>query len=96
MIIKRPFEKGLFDRPGVDTRYFGKDAEDFLESINWHSDINYLGKECVVNGRDKGIIVGIEDSESYDDYYYIVFIPETGEVTYPLANDAQFIGTIEV
>lgn len=96
MILKYPFDEGgLLERPGVDTQYFGKDAEDFLESINWHSDIEYLGKECITDRDQKqGIIVGFEDSESAMDYYFIVFIPETGEVYYELANSPTFTKNI--
>lgn len=95
MILKYPFdEEGLLERPGVDTQYFGKDAEDFLESINWHSDIDYLGKECITDEGKQGIIVGFEDSESAMDYYFIVFVPETGKVSYELANSSTFTKNI--
>lgn len=95
MILKQPFEKGLLKSKGIDTQYFGKDAEDFLRSIKWDKDIEYLGKECVVDNKE-GIIIGIEDSESFRDYYFIVFIPETGKVTYPLANDHTFTKNIKL
>lgn len=95
MILKYPFDEGgLLERPGVDTQYFGKDAEDFLESINWHSDIDYLGKECITDEGKQGIIVGFEDSESAMDYYFIVFIPETGKASYELANSPTFTKNI--
>lgn len=95
MILKYPFDEGgLLERPGVNTQYFGKDAEDFLESINWHSDIDYLGKECITDEGKRGIIVGFEDSESAMDYYFIVFIPKTGEVSYELANSPTFTKNI--
>lgn len=90
MIRKFPFEKGLRGIPGVDTHYFGKDAEDFLESINWHSDIEYLGKECTTFHGKQGIIVGFEDCESAMDYYFIVYIPEEDTVCYELANSVDF------
>ncbi len=96
MIIKRQFEKGLTGLPGVDTRYFGKDAENFLESINWHTEIDYLGKECTADGDKTGIIIGFEDSESYMDYYFIIFIIETEEVVYQLANSSSFIKSIKI
>lgn len=95
MILKYPFEKGLTGNSGVDTHYYGKDAEDFLRSINWGSDVKYLGKECITSRtRQKGIVVGIEDSESAMDYYFIVFVPETGDVFYELANSPFFTKTI--
>lgn len=79
----------------VDTEYYGKDAEDFLESINYHSDIEYLGKECYTS-RGSGIIIGFEDSQSASDYYFIVYIPNTREVYYQLANSSSFTKTIKV
>lgn len=94
MILKYPFEEGLLNKPGVDTHYFGKDAEDFLESINWHSDIEYLGKECVTNKGKQGIIVGFEDCEYISDYYFIVYVPEEDTVYYELANSAAFVKSI--
>lgn len=90
MILKFPYEKGLDGMSGVDTQYFGKDAEAFLESINWHSDIEYLGKECTTSHNKNGIIIGFEDSNSYDDYYFIVYLPEEGKVVYELANSHLF------
>ena len=95
MIIENKFTK--YDtETGINTRYFGKDAEDFLENINWHSDIDYLGKECTVVGKQQGIIIGIEDNEEYNDYYYIVYIPQDNRVTYVLANNTNFINTIKL
>lgn len=97
MILKFPFEKGIIRLgSGVDTQYFGKDAEDFLESINWHKDIEYLGKECTTSRGKQGIIVGFEDSESAMDYYFIVYIPELDTVEYELANSAEFVNNIIV
>lgn len=97
MILKYPFEKGLFDQPGVDTRYFGKDAEDFLKGIGWQEDIKYLGKECLAyNAKKEGVIIGIEDSELFDDYYFIVFVPESEKLYYELANNPEFINSIKL
>lgn len=97
MILKFPFEKGSIRQgPGTDTQYFGRDAEDFLESINWHSDIEYLGKECINRYNERGIIIGVEDSESAMDYYYIVYSPETGVTTYELANSTEFVKSIVI
>ncbi len=95
MIIKKPFEIGLNGESGIDVRYFGKDAENFLRSIKWDKSIEYLGKECIEDDK-RGIIVGFEDSASYMDYYYIVYFPESGETTYALANNAEFTRTIIV
>ena len=95
MIVKHSFEKGLSGLPGVDTQYYGKDAKDFLESINWYEEIDYIGKNCIIDGGKEGVIIGFEDSESYMDYYYIVYILETGKVDYALANSASFVKNIE-
>lgn len=78
------------------TRYFGKDAGDFLENINWHSDIQYLGKECTTKKGKQGIIVGFEDNHAFDDYYYIIYDIEDRITVYELANNTKFVETIKV
>lgn len=90
MIIKRTVEKDIYGRgPVEDVQYFGKDAEEFLKSIKWDKSINYLGKECTTDKGLQGIIIGIEDCNSFCDYYYIVYVPESKQVTYELANSAD-------
>lgn len=95
MILVYPYETGLNGPSEIDTQYFGKDAENFLKSINWLEDINYLGKECVTE-KGRGIIIGFEDCCSANDYYFIVYLPEIGEVCYQLANHRPFIESIEI
>lgn len=90
MILEIPYTKGLYDENGIDYRYYGLDAINFLIDMNWESDIQYLGKEC-----DEGIIIGIEDSNSHCDYYYIVYDPKTDKAKYILANDTKFVNTIK-
>lgn len=58
--------------------------------------INYLGKECTTDKGLQGIIIGIEDCNSFCDYYYIVYVPESKQVTYELANSADFVKTIKI
>lgn len=89
MILKVPYTKGLVDYLGTDYRYYGKDAEEFLKSIGWEHDIKFLGKEC-----KHGIIIGIEDSNSCADYYYIVYDPKTDKISYQLANNNEFFNSI--
>lgn len=97
MIIKRTVEKNLHGNgPVEDVQYFEKDAEEFLKSIGWDKSIKYLGKECATDKNQHGIIIGFEDSQSFFDYYYIVYIPETEKVTYKLANDADFVKSIKL
>lgn len=97
MIIKKTIEKDLHGNgPVEDVQYFGKDAEEFLKSIKWDNSIKYLGKECTADKNQHGIIIGFEDSQSFFDYYYIVYIPETEKVTYKLANDADFVKSIKL
>lgn len=91
MIVTSPFDKGLSGFPGVDTKYYGKDAEDFLESINWHTEIDYIGSDCITDEGKNGVIIGFEDSESFMDYYYIVYVPETDKVEYVLTNSPFFV-----
>lgn len=89
MIIEHPCKK-------VDTHYFGKDAEVFLKEIGWEGDVVYLGKECTVKSNNKGIIIGIEDSNTFMDYYYIVYVPAEDKLYYELANSSEFVNTIIV
>lgn len=91
MILEIPYDKGLYDENGIDYRYYGKDAEEFLKHIKWEGDIKYLGKEC-----PEGIIIGVEESNSYNDYYFIAYDPKTGKVNYPLINNATFLNSIIV
>ena len=96
MIIKRTVEKDIYGRgPVEDVQYFGKDAEEFLKSIKWDKSINYLGKECTTDKGLQGIIIGIEDCNSFCDYY-IVYVPESKQVTHELANSADFVKTIKI
>lgn len=55
----------------------------------------YIGKKCTTLNGYEGIIIGFEDNSYYRDYYYIVFVPETKEIVYALANNAGFIETIK-
>lgn len=97
MIIKKTIEKDLHGNgPVEDVQYFGKDAEEFLKSIKWDKSIKYLGKECTIDKNQYGIIIGFEDSNSFIDYYYIIYLPEIGQITYELANNASFTRTIKV
>lgn len=91
MIVYRKYDNST----DIDTEYYGEDAENFLESINWHSDIEYLGKECITS-QGVGIIIGVEDSQSASDYYFIVYIPNTREIFYQIANSQRFISTIKI
>lgn len=97
MIIRETVEKDIYGRgPVEDVQYFGKDAEEFLKSIKWDKSINYLGKECTTDKGLQGIIIGIEDCNSFCDYYYIVYVPESKQVTHELANSADFVKTIKI
>lgn len=94
MIYKAPFEKGLYG-PGVDTRYFGDDARNFLKNMNWRKESGYIGKECITSReREQGIIIGFEDSQCAADYYFTVFIPDGEKVVYELVNYSPFIESI--
>lgn len=55
----------------------------------------YIGKKCTTLNGYEGIIIGFEDNSYYRDYYYIIFVPETKEIVYALANNAGFIETIK-
>lgn len=94
MVIEYPFRDGLYNSPGVNTQYFGKDAENFLESINWHTEIEYLGKECITSKNKQGIIVGFENNQCFSDYYFIIYCPKDKSIFYELANNSEFIKSI--
>lgn len=64
--------------------------EEFREDVK-----KYIGKECTTLEGYRGIIIGFEDNSYYRDYYYIVFVPETKEIVYALANNSQFTETIK-
>ena len=90
MITKVPFDDDLFGNPirGENISYYGIDA---LQ--NCPADIaKYLFKDCKVETKN-GIIIGFEDNRQVDDYYFIVYIPELGKVTYQLCID--IINTIK-
>ena len=44
-----------------------------------------------IYGRDP-----VEDCNSFYDYYYIVYVPESKQVVYELANSADFVKTIKI
>lgn len=82
-----------------DVQYFGNDAlnanirEDFKEDIK-----KYLGKDCsIIRGEEviDGVIIGIEDNNTFQDYYYIVYSPEKKQVFFQLCNDVSFCKTIK-
>lgn len=72
------------------TQYYGNDAITFAECHkredikNWI--LSCLSKDCNIRG-EKGIVIGVEDNEVFIEYYLIVFIPETKEITYELSVD---------
>lgn len=45
---------------------------------------------------NESVIIGIEDCNSFCDYYYIVYVPESKQVVYELANSADFVKTIKI
>lgn len=95
MKLEIPFESGICDIPGTDIRYYGEDAKEFLRSSKLYEDINLIGKDCITEDGDEGIIIGIEDSESFMDYYFITFIPSKEIVKYELANNPEFYKNIK-
>ena len=70
----------------------------FIYLFIWYIQMSqyYLGKECTIDKGLQGIIVGIEDCNSFCDYYYIVYVPESKQVMYELANSADFVKTIKI
>lgn len=85
MIVKHKAKNGVCG--SIDTQYFGKDAVKFNAFGDTAQNIY---KECETE-KGRGIIIGVEDNETFMDVYYIVYIPSTRETTFKLVNNASFI-----
>jgi hypothetical protein len=78
----------ISDRICTDIQYFGEDIikanvkDEIKELIK-----NSLNKNCLTSNGDKGVIIGFEDCNSLDDYYFIVFCPKTEKIAYELINN---------
>lgn len=97
MIKETIIEKDLHGNgPVTDYQYFGKDAVEFLKSKGFDKDIEYLGKECITYKDKRGIIIGIENSNSFLDYYFIIYLIEGDKLCYELLNNASFTKSIIV
>ena len=87
MIIRIPFSNGLFEKAGENILYYGNSVKD---SNSPKSITNDAGKDCTYNKR-KGVIIGIEDCNQLDDYYYIVYLPDINNIAYSLCNSEELI-----
>lgn len=87
MIIRIPFSNGLFEKARENILYYGNSVKDsnIPKSIT-----NDVGKDCTYNKR-KGVIIGIEDCNQLDDYYYIVYLPDINNIAYSLCNSEELI-----
>ena len=87
MIIEHKAKSNICGRKGsfTNTQYFGKDAIEF-NAFGAHN----IYKECETK-KGRGIIIGVEDNETFMDIYYIVYIPSTGETIFELVNNASFV-----
>lgn len=90
MIIERISNEDIYGNKGEFkvAQYYGESALDFAGSRK-REDVkqwlkNLLFKDCIVQNK-KGVIIGVEDNEEFNDYYLIVFIPETTEIKYELS-----------
>lgn len=78
-----------------DIQYFGEDVlradvnDEIKELIK-----NSINKNCIVDGNE-GVIIGFEDCCSFNDYYFIIYCPKTEGIVYELANNHDFIKTID-
>lgn len=78
-----------------ETKELGIEATGLLYEVTlWEVPILAIISE--VQTLEQGIIIGIEDCNSFCDYYYIVYVPESKQVTYELANSADFVKTIKI
>lgn len=89
MIIEHKTKSNIYGRKGsfTNTLYFGKDAIKFNAFGDTAQNIY---KECETK-KGRGIIIGVEDNETFMDKYYIVYIPSTGETIFELINNASFV-----
>lgn len=88
MIVEYKAKSNICGRKGsyTDTQYFGKDAIKFNAFGDTAQNIY---KECETE-KGRGIIIGVENSETFMDVYYIIYIPNTGETVFELVNNASF------
>lgn len=98
-MIRKYKTKGIFKEEKPVIQYFGKDVEniDIKEEIK-KDVMKYLYKDCLVKIKsiiEKGIIIGFEINQAYNDYYYIVYVPNEGTVYYMLANNSEFTKNID-
>lgn len=75
-----------------DIQYFGED----ILKIDANNEIkelvkNSINKGCITGSGDEGIIIGFEDSSSFEDYYFIIYCPKTEEIVYELINDVTLL-----
>lgn len=98
MIIRKPFEKSIskYVKNGEDISYYGKDAllidnKEIAKRIKEH-----LYCDCITHTGNLGVIIGIEDSNSFLDYYYIIYVPSKDKIEYELINDPSFRKGIKV
>lgn len=88
--IKR--ESLFVNRPSIDIQYIGEDAlkanvsDEIKELIK-----NSLNKDCLTSSGDRGVIIGFEDCDSLEDYYFIIFCPKTAKIVYELMNNNNLI-----
>lgn len=83
-------------RKDENISYYGKDALQIENAEIAKVIKKYLYCDCVTFKGNRGVIIGIEDSNSFLDYYFIVLIPSKKEIEYELVNDSNFIETIQV
>ena len=98
MITKISYDKDLLGNEviGTNTSYWGMSALQVCHDDIHQNISKYLFRDCIVDSRHKGVIIGFEDNNQFFDYYYIVYVPELGKVVYQPCNDARFINSIEI
>ena len=90
----REFLDELNDRTTIDASK-EEYGEIYVAGLAGDFCVFHTVKDLVDEGL-QGIIVGIEDCNSFCDYYYIVYVPESKQVMYELANSADFVKTIKI
>lgn len=98
MVTSTSYDKDLFgnETRGINTSYWGLSALQACQDDIRQDIAKYLFKDCVVNDKYKGVIIGLEDNNQCFDYYYIVYVPELDKIVYQLCNDSKFIKSVEL
>lgn len=80
MILEIPYRINSIES-GTVTKYFGKDAINYLENVKHQ--ISYIGEEVLDDQNELGIIIGVVERDGpMEGFYYHIFYPKTNGTHY--------------